>query len=279
MKLSCLPVSLYEALSNGEMSLADWFEFASELGLDGADVSVAHLAQNAPDYLHSLRNQSAEAGVEIAMLVSYTDFTHPDAAERSRQVDLLRTQIDAAHELGAQFVRTTAGQAHPGVSRADGVSWAVEGLTACLDHANDAGVILAYENHTKGYGWDYNDFSQPADIFLEILDRTTGTDLGILYDTANTLAHGDDPFIVLEAVEDRISVVHLNDIAVAGEFEPVQLGTGVVPIQELLSVLVADGFDGWVSVEEFSKQGKDGFPPAIAAADTAWIAAGGKPRV
>jgi sugar phosphate isomerase/epimerase len=278
MKLSCLPVSLYPELSAGRWSLADWFGFAAELGLDGADVSVVHLGGTDAGHLRALRGQAEDAGVQIAMLVSYADFTHPDAVERVRQVDGIRRYLGVAHELGAEFIRVTAGQAHPGLERAAALEWAVAGLTACLDEAAQAGITLAYENHTKGYAWTYNDFSQPASIFLEIVARTEGTGLRILYDTANTLAAGDDPLAVLEAVKHRVAVIHTNDIARAGFFEPVVLGEGVAPIIPIYRTLIETGFDGWVSVEEAGKQGPDGFRRAIPYADRAWVQAGGQPR-
>ena len=278
MRMSCLPVSLYPELSAGRWSLADWFRFAAELGLDGADISVAHLANREPTYLRTLRGQAESAGITIAMLVTYADFTHPGAAERARQVDELRAYIDAGVELGVAFLRVTAGQAHPGISRPAGIEWAVEGLTACLEHPRQAGIVLAYENHTKGYAWTYNDFSQPSDIFLEIVRRTEGTGLGILYDTANTLAHGDDPLAVLEQVKHRVAVIHTNDIRRAGAFEPVLVGSGVAPIGPIYEVLIQAGFDGWLCVEEASKTGEAGFRAAIPYAERMWIAAGGAQR-
>lgn len=278
MQLSCLPVSLYPELTAGTRTLGDWFRFAGELGLDGADVSVVHLANHSPSYLQGLAHQAADHGVQIAMLVTYADFTHPDAAERDRQVDELRRFIAVAHQLGAPFIRVTAGQRHPGVERAAGIAWAVAGLTACLDNAAAAGVTLCYENHTKGYAWTYNDFSQPADIFLEIVARTADTRLRLLFDTANTLATGDDILAVLDQVKDRVSMVHTNDIARVGHFEPVLLGTGVSPIVDIYRMLHTHGFDGWISVEEASKTGEEGFRRAIPYADQAWAAAGGAPR-
>ena len=278
MKLSCLPVSLYPDLSAGKRTLQDWFLFAAELGLDGADVSVVHLASTDAAYLQTLREQAADAGVQIAMLVTYADFTHPDAAERARQIEELRRYIGVAAELGTPYIRVTAGQAHPGLNRAEAIEWAVAGLTACLDDAASQGVTLAYENHTKGYAWTYNDFSQPSDIFLEIVARTEGTGLRILFDTANTLATGDDPLRVLAQVKDRVSVIHTNDIARVGYFEPVLLGAGVSPIVPIYQTLRENGFDGWISVEEASKTGEEGFRRAIPYADQAWVAAGGKPR-
>jgi sugar phosphate isomerase/epimerase len=63
-----------------------------------------------------------------------------------------------------------------------------------------------------------------------------------------------------------------------GHFEPVLLGTGVSPIVEIYRMVRENGFDGWISVEEASKTGEDGFRKAIPYADQAWIAAGGTPR-
>lgn len=278
MKLSCLPVSLYPALSGAQMTLQDWFDLAASLGLDGADISVVHLTSLETPYLAQLRSHAATVGLRIPMLVTYSDFTQPSAAERARQADMLKRQIDVAHELGASFLRVTAGQAHRDVRREDGIAWAVEGLTSALDYAHQAGITLAYENHTRGYGWTANDFSQPADIFLEIVARTRGTGLGILFDTANNLAHGDDPLAVVREVRDRVKVVHVNDIRRAGHFEPVLAGTGVAPIVDLLRVLVDEGFDGWVSLEEASGQGPAVFGQAIEHVDRAWREAGGTPR-
>lgn len=278
MKLSSLPVSLYPDLTAGTRTLADWFNFAAQLGLDGADVSVVHLQSHAPAYLRTLRQQALDAGVQIAMLVTYADFTHPDAAERVRQVAEIHTYCEVAAAVGANFLRVTAGQNHPGVPRDEGIAWAVAGLTACLDKAAAMGVTLCYENHTKGYAWTYNDFSQPAPIFLEIVRRTAGTGLHILYDTANTLGAGDDPLAVLAQVKERVAVIHVNDIRRAGYFEPCLLGTGVAPVQAIFATLVQQGFDGWVSVEEASKTGEAGFRTAIPLAEQLWLAAGGKAR-
>ena len=103
MKLSCLPVSLYADLSAGQRSLADWFRFAADLGLDGADLSVVHLESHQPEYLRSLRSQAMDLGIQIAMVVTYADFTHPDPAVRARQVDDLGEADNYANELLAKL--------------------------------------------------------------------------------------------------------------------------------------------------------------------------------
>jgi sugar phosphate isomerase/epimerase len=270
MKFSALPVSFYADFVAGRRTLADWIRFAGALGLDGADLSVAHLESLAPPYLAQLRATAADAGVQVAMLVTYSDFTHPDAAARQRQQDEVRAYIDAAAELGAAYLRVTAGQRHPGVTETDGIAWAVAGLTSCLDHAARAGVTLTYENHTKGSVWTYNDFTQPARIFLEVMRRTAGSGLQLLYDTANTLGSGDDPLAVLEEVIDRVAVIHVNDIKRAGYFEPCLVGTGVAPNRQIFERLAVTGFDAWISVEEASQQGEAGFQAAIPYVKELW---------
>ena len=140
LRLSCLPVSFYPDLAAGRMTLADWFRTAARLGLDGADVSVAHVASRRPADLQRLAQQAGDAGVDVPMLVTYTDFTHPDPVYRAKQVDELRAWIEAADYLHVAFLRVTAGQAHPDVVEPDGIGWAIDGLTACLGEARAPGA-------------------------------------------------------------------------------------------------------------------------------------------
>ena len=75
-----------------------------------------------------------------------------------------------------------------------------------------------------------------------------------------------------------MAVIHVNDIQRAGHFEPVLLGTGVAPIVPLFRIMCKSGFDGWISVEEASQRGEEGFRLAIPYADHAWVEAGGRMR-
>jgi sugar phosphate isomerase/epimerase len=277
MKLSCLPVSLYPDLASGRLSPGDWVRIAAALGLDGADLSVAHLAAE-PAFLDALRHDADDAGIQLVMLATYSDFTHPDARFRARQVDGIRAWIDAASRLGAPFLRVTAGQAHPGVAEQDGLAWATEGLTACAEEARRADVRLLYENHTRGAVWTHNDFTLPASRFLEVIARTAGSGLEVLFDTANSLVLHDDPLHVLDQVVDRLGAVHVSDIRRAGAFEPTPVGTGAAPITQLLTRVVASGFDGWVSIEEASRTGPGAFRAAVDFVDRVWVEAGGHPR-
>jgi sugar phosphate isomerase/epimerase len=236
---------------------------AASLGLDGADLSVAHVTSRAPSVLDGLRAEATDAGVDLAILVTYSDFTHPDPRHRRGQIDDVRGWIEAAARLGVEFLRLTAGQARADVPSDAGLDWAVEGLTACVPEAASAGVRLLYENHTRGSVWELYDFTQPAARFLEVVRRTQGSGLEILFDTANSLALDEDPEAILTEVIDRVAAVHLSDIRRRGAFEPTTIGTGVAPLHRLLTRLTATGFDGWISIEEASRTGPEGFRRAV----------------
>ncbi|MDE0554825.1 MAG: hypothetical protein OXI24_11445, partial [Candidatus Poribacteria bacterium] len=47
MKLSCLPVSLYDDIFSGKSSVADWIQFGAELGLDAVDFSIKFFPKRA----------------------------------------------------------------------------------------------------------------------------------------------------------------------------------------------------------------------------------------
>ena len=129
---------------------------------------------------------------------------------------------------------------------------------------------LAYENHTKGAPWDHWDFSQPTEIFLEILDALADTPLGVCFDTANPLVLGEDVLALLEQVLQRIVVVHIFDLRAVRVFEPVRVGTGASPIRQIFSRMRQTGYDGWLSIEEASRSGQTGFEQSIAYVQNAW---------
>ncbi len=270
MKLSCLPVSLYDDIFSGKSSVADWIKFGTELDLDAVDFSIKFFPHWNIQLLNTVRITLARRGLEACMIACYSDFTHPDPAQRAEELIKLKSDITLAKTLGANFVRVTAGQNHPGIAHKEAVRWVTDGFRHALDEAEKQGITLAYENHTKGAPWQYWDFSQPSEIFLEILDALSNTPLGVCFDTANPLVLKEDVLSLLDKVIDRVVVLHVFDLHEAGTFEPVRVGTGASPIPQVFSRMLQANYDGWLSIEEASRQGKQGFEEAIAYVKQAW---------
>jgi sugar phosphate isomerase/epimerase len=244
------------------MSIKDWALEGARTGLDGIDLSVLFLKNRDLEYLRKIRQEIEDAGIRVAMLTTYPDFTHPDGAERERQLTRLQEDIVTASRLGADLLRVTAGQAHPSVSRREGIEWAVNGLVKAIEFSRGYPVELAYENHAKPGAWQYTDFSHPTDVFLEIVERTADVSLGVNWDTANTIAYGDDPIPVLKRVLSRVISVHAADTSTRGELKHVLLGTGLVPFKGMFQILRDAGFDDWICMEEASFKGPAGVKAA-----------------
>ena len=270
MKLSCLPVSLYNDIFTGNRTVADWIQFGAELGLDAVDFSIKFFPERDAETIKRTRDALERHNIIPCMLACYSDFTHPDAAQRAQELIDLKADIALAKALGAKFIRVTAGQNHPGTERTAGVRWVTDGFRRALDEAEKQGITLAYENHTKGAPWDYWDFSQPTEIFLEILDALSDTPLGVCFDTANPLVLGEDVLALLEQVVQRVVVVHIFDLRAVRVFEPVRVGTGASPIPQVFSRMKQAGYDGWLSIEEASRSGQAGFTESIALVRKTW---------
>ena len=303
MKLSCLPVSFFSEIISGQMSVGEWARLGADLGLDAIDLSILFvdgrqqtlscpspcrggvrgevgdelLSEQLRANVAAMRGEIEAAGMRVAMVTSYPDFTHPDPTQRARELDLEIEVVEIARELGAEMVRVTAGQAHPNLQRSTGIRWAVEGLSHLAAYTSDSGkrssispIHLVYENHAKPAAWQYTDFSQPPDIFLEIVHQTAGCGLGINFDTGNAATFATDPLALLESVVERVVSIHASDSSTCGVLNHTLLGTGITPFHELFACLKRHGWDGWICMEEASYQGRTGMERAAAFIRKTW---------
>jgi sugar phosphate isomerase/epimerase len=272
MKLSCLPVSFFNDIIAGKMSVSEWARMGAEIKLDAIDLSILFIPDRARSSAVTMRREIEAAGMRVAMLTTYPDFTHPDAQQRERELELEERAVILAADLGAQLIRVTAGQAHPETKRAEGISWAAEGLNRLVEKTRGLGVEPVYENHAKPGAWEYTDFSTPPDIFLEIAEKTAPSGLRINFDTANATSFAEDPVALMEQVLPRIASIHAADTSARGELKPVLLGTGLAPFDKVFRRLHRAGWDNWICIEEASFQGKRGVESAALFTRQMWAA-------
>ncbi|MFC1676752.1 sugar phosphate isomerase/epimerase family protein [Planctomycetota bacterium] len=270
MKLSCLPVSYFSSIIQNKMTIPQWVQEAKSLELDGIDLSVLLLKSTESEYLKGIKKKIESSDLDLAVVNTYPDFTHPDSDERKRQLSKTKKEIIAACQLGAKMVRITAGQAHPETSRDKGFVWAVEALKRLSEETSCCDIKLAFENHSKPGIWDYPDFCLPTEIFLEIAEKLKDTSIGILFDTANPLVYGDDPIPILEQVIGRVICVHVADTKEVKKLAPVIIGTGIVDFSAIFSKLKQFNYGGWFSVEEASDQGQAGVTEAVKFVRRTW---------
>lgn len=267
-RISVFPKCYFDELVSGRRDYLAWLRDAATLGAEG----VEHYDGFFPSFddagvgpvLDALR----ETGQVSSLLCFSPDFTHPDAAERARQVERQKAAIDLCVKLGVRHCRTLSGQAYPGMSRTDGVERTVDGIKRSLDHAAKAGVTLCMENHYKDGTWRYPEFAQPEDVFLDIIGRIDSPFFGVQYDPSNALVGGYDPLSFLEKVKRRVVSMHASDRGLAPGatlddlrqadgtvgYSPKlvhgETGTGLNDYDAIFRTLAEVGYAGWISVED-----------------------------
>jgi sugar phosphate isomerase/epimerase len=80
--------------------------------------------------------------------------------------------------------------------------------------------------------------------------RNAPTDVGVVWDTLNTMVAGEQPEATFRFVADRLVHVHVKDGGLLPDPERNELfGEGSVPLPTIVHMLEVSGYDGWLSVE------------------------------
>lgn len=267
-RISLFPKCYFDPLVSGEMDYVSWIRSAATLDGEGLEHYDGFFRSFRDEDVAPVLAAMAETGQVSSMLCFSPDFTHPDPAERARQVGRQKAAIDLAVTLGTRFCRTLSGQALPGLSRHDGIERTVDGLLRSLDYAERHDVVLCMENHYKDGTWQYPEFAQPEDVFLEIIDRVDSPNFGVQYDPSNAIVGGYDPVGFLQKVLPRVVTMHASDRSLApgatiedlresdgavgysDKLRHGEIGLGLIDYDTIFRILASAGFTGWISVED-----------------------------
>ena len=268
-KLAVFPKGFFDDLVARRMKLSTWIELAATLDVDGIEMYPAFMERDDPTYRRAVRRQIEEAGLTMPMLCHSPDFTRPSAAERRREIERAKAMIELTVELGGEFCRVLSGQRRPGVGREEGLKWVIDCIEQLLPLAESAGVVLTLENHYKDGTWEYPEFAQDQELFLQILEAIDSPWLKVQYDPSNAVVAGDDPYELLERVADRVATMHASDRYLQGgsvedlvklDADPQHgyapflrhgvIGQGFNDFDRIFARLARAGFAGWVSIED-----------------------------
>jgi sugar phosphate isomerase/epimerase len=266
--ISVFPKCYFDQLVSGEMDYVRWIHDAATLGGEGVEHYDEFFrsfdAKDVDPVLEAMR----ETGQRTSMLCFSPNFTHPDAAERKRQVDRQKRAIDLAVRLGTRYCRTLTGQRYPDLSRDQGIAWSVECIERSLEYAGRRDVVLCLENHYKVGDWLYPEFAQPEDVFLEIVSRIDSPHFGVQYDPSNAVVAGFDPVAFLERIKHRVVTMHASDrylvpgttieeiraadgtVGYPDKLRHGETGKGLNDYDAIFRILAGVGFSGWISVED-----------------------------
>lgn len=197
-----------------------------------------------------------DAGMTVPALVRGGFFVGSDEEARQAAIDVNRTCIDEAAEIGAEMVVLVVG-AIPGIPLDDARRQVADGISKILDHAVAQNVKLAIEPMHPMYAADRSCINRMAEA-RQICQQLGHPKVGIAVDVYHVwwdpdlkkeieLAGEQGTLFGFHVCDWRVETRHLlNDRGLMGD--------GCIPIRTIRGWVEAAGFSGFNEVEVFSDE-------------------------
>jgi sugar phosphate isomerase/epimerase len=194
----------------------------------------------------AIREKVTEAGLQVSCFASeLANWARPISGDFQLDVDQLRTAVPRMHKCGTEFIRTMSwpNDMNNPLGDDDWRDEAIRRMRELAKVAEDGGVTLVHENCS---GWA----GQGPEQSLRLLEEVGSERLKLVFDTGNTLGHGQDPWEYYRGVKDHIVYVHVKDRKMAdGKEQACYCGEGDARVCDILTDLYAAGYRGGVSIE------------------------------
>lgn len=186
---------------------------------------------------------------------AYCGKTWIDPATAAQEMAAARREAEALRAIGGQTLVLAGGRRPEGGYTAAQFQRLADALNEIGAYCRALGLTTGLHPHTGTAVETRADI----DTILGLLDPAL---VGFAPDTGQIAKGGSDILEVMRTYQSRITHVHLKDWGGAYErdaggkeidrtgyvnYEPI--GSGILPIKELLEPLLAAGFTGWVNVE------------------------------
>jgi sugar phosphate isomerase/epimerase len=249
------------------LSVEEFLRKAAALGYPAVELAGKRPHLSVLDYqseesVAPIRKAARAAGVEIATIAGYTDFTtgreSPEVPQQEIQLAYVRHLALLANWLGAKIVRVFSGyMTGPERLAAD---W--ERVVSCLREAAsitaEYGVVLGLQNH--------HDLGVTTDAFAELFAEVNHPNLKAMFDPWSVALTGGDlhraarqiaPYMVQTTLADYVKIerfAYRQSLVNYERLDPpwaraVPLGDGFIDFAAFFAGLREGGFDGYVAYE------------------------------
>lgn len=232
-------------------SLLPILERLKKIGYDGVECFIG--GQD-PSAFRRFGQQAKELGLEttaVCTLGVHENPIDPSAAVRNKALDRIKWIVDAAHSMNASVLCGPFHSAHgffPGHEPLEQeYEYAAEVLHPAGEHASQAGIVLGLEAVNRFECYLANTMKQ----MRHLLDHVGHPNVQAMYDTHH--AHLEEKSIAapLELIFPSLAHVHIS------ENDRGTPGSGTVRWDETFSVLSQLNYQGWYTIEAFSRNDPD----------------------
>ncbi|MDR5725958.1 MAG: sugar phosphate isomerase/epimerase family protein [Terriglobia bacterium] len=248
------------------MTLFEWIELAATLDVEGLEF-YSGFVEDDENFLDRVKAALERHKLAMPMFCCSPDFTQLDPLLLQKEIDREKRMIEITSFFGGRFCRVLSGQRRPGLTRENGIAQVVRVFRDLLPFAEQHGVVLTMENHYKDNYWQYPEFAQKSDVFVEIVEQIDSPWFGVNFDPSNTILAGEDPLVLLERVKHRVVTMHASDrylksgtiedlrkeedsVGYASRLSHGVIGKGMNDYDTIFSTLHAVGFRSWISIED-----------------------------
>lgn len=257
-----------------KLPLASIIDRAADAGVMGLEILHQQLGSEDNSYLQDIKRHAFQRGLALYNLGTSQNFVARDAEAHEAQVRHTLHCIDLAHALGVPSIRVNAGtwavpggpglvesrgwtEPWEGFSEDDGFAWAIEGLSACVERAEQRGVMLLLENH-----WG---LTTTAEGMLRVLEGVDSPWLRAILDMGNFYYDGD-MYGAMERVAPYVDLAHAKTYPGGGLVFTID-----VDFARVFRILKNVGFQGYVSIEmEGHEHADTAVPKSVAVLREAW---------
>jgi sugar phosphate isomerase/epimerase len=237
------PPIAFSTLAFPDASLATAVSLGRKWGYGGVELRLidGELIDPAmPAAARAAVKQTADgAGLPIVAVDSSIRLTGEDAGPE------LRRFLELASDWESPLVRVFGGPlAAEDPARTTQLQAAASVLEAAIPAAERLGVAIGVETH---------DAFSASSVLAELLAMVESGSVGAVWDSHHPHRMGEPPAEVMARIGARTLLAQVKDARRAPKRDDgwrlVLLGEGEVPVREMLGLLTAGGYRGWISVE------------------------------
>lgn len=226
-------------------------ERLKEIGYDGVEFALDN--QNQAVY-NRFGEHLRGLGLEVTCVMVMSPDENPvsaSAAVRAKAVDRLREAVDCAHALGATIIAGPLHSAFATFTRRDIEEQeyvrSADVLRAAGEHAAQAGIILTPEALNRFECYLCNTMEQ----LVGLINRVDHPNVKGMFDTHHANIEEKKLETAIRTVAPVLAHVHIseNDRGTPGD--------GHIPWDETFATLAAVKYNGWLTIEGFSRNDPD----------------------
>ena len=266
MRLGISSYCLAQHLHSGEMTLLDVLDWCAEQGLATIEFApIGYSFEDNDELLEAVIARCKEHQLEVVCYSIAADFMSDDPAERAKELERVKGQIDLAARLGATCMRhdIVSWAADPDVTSAKNfdrlLPRLVEACRQTASYAAEKGVTILVENHGQ--------IMNGHERLIRLAEAVDHENFGLLTDLGNLWCVDDDPVAGVPRMLKYSKHLHCKDFyqRPQSEVAPGEHGwfksragywlrgaifnEGDLNVRQVLKSVREAGYDGSISLE------------------------------